>query len=176
MFFRKHYPSHSHPFKLPSVVRRLQCFPHWQLSKISTPPHTPPKAQLRLLRLGSFLLRENYHPIEFRFQALLIMPKRLNTIGLFRKPPRAWMHYDMSQVQCKTFPFPRKTGFWINGHPSILRARKKQGLKTRTEVVTVCGPAGCAVSSVGRALPRHGRGHWFKSSTAHHFPIFLRFL
>jgi hypothetical protein len=27
---------------------------------------------------------------------------------------------------------------------------------------------GCAVSSVGRALPRHGRGHKFKSCTAHH--------
>ena len=24
-----------------------------------------------------------------------------------------------------------------------------------------------AISSVGRALPRHGRGHWFKSSIAH---------
>ena len=35
-----------------------------------------------------------------------------------------------------------------------------------------------AVSSVGRALPRHGRGHWFKSSTAHHLPslIFLGIL
>ena len=51
------------------------------------------------------------------------------------------MHYNMSQVQCKTFPFPRKTGFWINGHPSILASEKKQGLKTLTEVVTVCGPA-----------------------------------
>ena len=38
--------------------------------------------------------------------------------------------------------------------------------------------AGCAVSSVGRALPRHGRGHWFKSSTAHHLSslIFLGIL
>jgi hypothetical protein len=27
-----------------------------------------------------------------------------------------------------------------------------------------------AVSSAGRALRSHRRGHWFKSSTAHHFP------
>jgi hypothetical protein len=121
----KPYPSHSHPFKLPSVVRRLQCFPHWQPSKYPHSPHTPPKAQLRLLWLGSFSLRENCHSIEFRFQAVLIMPKRLNTIGLFRKTPRTWMHYDMSQVQCKTFPFPRKTGFWMNGHASILPSEEK---------------------------------------------------
>ena len=176
MFFRKHYPSHSHPFKLPSVVRQLQCFPHWQPSKYPHSPHTPPKAQLRLLWLGSFSLRENCHPIEFRFQAVLIMPKRLNTIGLFRKTPRAWVHYDMGQVQCQNIPVPTQNGF-LDKRPCVhLTERgKKQGLKTRTEVVTVCGPAGCAVSSVGRALPRHGRGHWFKSSTAHHLLIFLRF-
>ncbi len=28
-----------------------------------------------------------------------------------------------------------------------------------------------AVSSVGRALPRHGRGHWFEPNTAHHLLI-----
>jgi len=74
-------------------------------------PPTAPKAQLQLLWLGSFSLREYCHPIEFRFQAALIMPKRLNTIGLFRKHPRAWMHYEMSQVQCKTFPFSHIRGF-----------------------------------------------------------------
>ena len=142
MFFRKHYPSHSHPFKLPSVVRQLQCFPHWQPSKYPHSPHTPPKAQLRLLWLGSFSLRENCHPIEFRFQAVLIMPKRLNTIGLFRKTPRAWMHYDMSQVQCKTFPFPRKTGFWINGHPSILASEKKTGLENPNRSCHCVRPSG----------------------------------
>ena len=47
-------------------------------------------------------------------------------------------------------------------------ARMRTDLKTRTGVVTVSGLAGCAVSSVGRALPRHGRGHRFKSCTAHH--------
>ena len=26
----------------------------------------------------------------------------------------------------------------------------------------------CAVSSVGRASPRHGGGHWFEPNTAHH--------
>ena len=30
-----------------------------------------------------------------------------------------------------------------------------------------------AVSSVGRALPRHGRGHWFEPNTAHHFLLRL---
>ena len=37
--FKKPYPSHSHPFKLPSVVRRLQCSPHWQPSKYPHPSH-----------------------------------------------------------------------------------------------------------------------------------------
>ena len=32
----------------------------------------------------------------------------------------------------------------------------------------------CAVSSVGRALPRHGRGHKFKSCTAHQFTSCLK--
>ena len=109
---------------------------------VSWSQYTPPKAQLRLLWLGSFLLRENYHPIEFRFQAVLIMPKRLNTIGLFRKPPRAWMHYDMSQVQCKTFPFPCKTGFWINGHPPILASEKKTGLENPNRSCHCVRPSG----------------------------------
>src|SRR5208283_5375430 len=37
----------------------------------------------------------------------------------------------------------------------------------RNRVATLIVTSGCAVSSVGRALPRHGRGHKFKSCTAH---------
>jgi hypothetical protein len=56
-------------------------------------------------------LREDCHSFEFRFQAVLIMPKKLNTIGLFRKTPLAWMHYDMGQVQCQNIPVPTQNGF-----------------------------------------------------------------
>ncbi len=46
--------------------------------------------------------------------------------------------------------------------------------KPRPETSTLCGESGLLhrgpLAQLARALPSHGRGHWFKSSTAHQFP------
>ena len=81
--------------------------------------------------------------------------------------------YESGATQ--NIPSRHKRSFCINGHASTSAERgKKQSLKTWIRVVIIF-LVSCAVSSVGRALPRHGRGHRFKSCTAHHLLQFLSF-
>ena len=162
----KPYPSHSHPFKLPSVVRRLQCFPHWQPSKY---PHST-KSTVAIAVVRKFFIAGKLSPHRVSLSSRFNHAQEAEHHRAFPKNPTDLdaLWYESGAMQ--NIPVPTQNGF-LDERPCVhLTERgKKQGLKTRTEVVTVCCPAGCAVSSVGRALPRHGRGHWFKSSTAHHF-------
>ena len=79
-----------------------------------------------------------------------------------------------SKVQIATFrgpleSLPAQAGRGSRAVPGCVRraAGATSRLPRRGRIATLLVVPECAVSSVGRALPRHGRGHKFKSCTAH---------
>ena len=152
-------------------------FPSLATVQISTLPPHPTKSTVTIAVVRKFFIAGKLSPHRVSLSSRFNHAQEAEHHRAFPKNPTGLdaLWYESGAMQ--NIPVPTQNGF-LDKRPSVhlTEREKKQGLKTRTEVVTVCGPAGCAVSSVGRALPRHGRGHWFKSSTAHHLLNFTLFL